>query len=223
MLNRIPHMRGIDLAEAHELVKHDVAAIVSYPLRHAGKKRASDEPEDEPEDEPGESEKPGPSKKKQKTEGKTVPKDNPADRKYGSKNIPPLVKILILQHLRKQDLLKSEKMLSQECMNLISSSLAKRTWEKYNSALSAESSSSEEEEDDPPPKASKGTPNFKIPKYKQGEEWSDEQIENFRKVWPHLKNLDTSALKGASLRDIQKIGNQKLSSSKFLSQTMAAN
>jgi hypothetical protein len=132
VLNRIPHVRGSDLAKAHELVKHDVAAIVSYPLRHAGKKRASDEPEDEP----GESEKPGPSKKKQKTEGKTGPKDNPADRKYGSKNIPPLVKNLILQHLKKQDLLKNEKILSRECMNLISSSLAKRTWEKYNPVLS---------------------------------------------------------------------------------------
>jgi hypothetical protein len=87
----------------------------------------------------------------------------------------------------------------------------------------ANTSSSEEEDDDPPPKSSKGTLKFKIPKYKQGEEWSDEQIDNFRKVWPHLKNLDTSALKGASLRDIQKIGNQKLSNSKFLSQTMAAN
>jgi hypothetical protein len=47
VLNRIPYVRGIDLAEAHELVKHDVAAIVSYPLRHTGKKRASDEQEDE--------------------------------------------------------------------------------------------------------------------------------------------------------------------------------
>ncbi len=43
MLNRIPYVRGIDLAEAHELIKHDVAAIVSYPLRHTGEKRTSDE------------------------------------------------------------------------------------------------------------------------------------------------------------------------------------
>jgi hypothetical protein len=132
VLNRIPYVRGIDLAEAHKLVKHDVAAIVSYPLRHTGKKRASDEQEDEQ----GGSEKPEPSKKKQKTEGKIVPTDDPADRKYSSKNIPPLVKNLIMQHLKKQGLLRSDKLLSRECMNLISNSLAKRTWEKYNSALS---------------------------------------------------------------------------------------
>jgi hypothetical protein len=131
-MNRIPYVREIDLAEAHKLVKHDVAAIVSYPLRHTGKKRASDEQEDEQ----GGTEKPEPSKKKQKTGGKIVPTDNPADRKYGSKNIPPLVKNLIVRHLKKRGLLKSDKILSKECVNLISNSLAKRTWEKYNSALS---------------------------------------------------------------------------------------
>jgi hypothetical protein len=132
VLNRIPYVQGIHLAEAHELVKHDVAAIVSYPLRHTGKKRASDEQEDE---QVG-SEKPEPSKKKQKTEGKIVPTDDPADRKYGSDNIPPLVKNLITQHLKKQGLLRRNKLLGRECVNLISNSLAKRTWEKYNSALS---------------------------------------------------------------------------------------
>jgi hypothetical protein len=132
VLNRIPYVRGIDLAEAHELVKHDFAAIVSYPLRHTGKKRTSDEQDDEP----GGSEKPEPSKKKQKTEGKIVPTDDPANRKYGSRNIPPLVKNLITQHLKKRGLLKHDKHLSKECVNLISNSLAKRTWEKYNSALS---------------------------------------------------------------------------------------
>ena len=131
MLNRIPYVRGIDLAEAHELVKHDIAAIVSYPLRHTGKKRTSDEQDDQP----GGSEKPEPSKKKQKTEGKIVPKDDPTDRKYGSRNIPPLVKKLITRHLKKQGLLKHDKHLSKECVDLISNSLAKRTWEKYNSAL----------------------------------------------------------------------------------------
>ncbi len=132
MLNRIPYVRGIDLAEAHELIKHDIAAIVSYPLRHTGKKRTSDEQDDQP----GGSEKPEPSKKKQKTEGKIVPKDHPTDRKYGPGNIPPLVKKLIMRHLKKQGLLKHDKRLSRECVDLISNSLAKRTWEKYNSALS---------------------------------------------------------------------------------------
>ena len=132
MLNRIPYVRGIDLAEAHELVKHDIAAIVSYPLRHSAKKRTSDERDDQP----GGSEKPEPSKKKQKTEGKIMPKDDPTDRKYGSKNIPPLIKELITRHLKKQGLLKGDKRLSKECVGLISNSLAKRTWDKYNSALS---------------------------------------------------------------------------------------
>ena len=64
VLNRIPYVRGIDLAEAHELVKHDVAAIVSYPLKPTGKRKTAEESEDETDDTP----KPGPSKKKQKIE-----------------------------------------------------------------------------------------------------------------------------------------------------------
>jgi len=41
---------------------------------------------------------------------------------------------------------------------------------------------------------------------------------------PLLKNLDTSVLKGASLRDITAFGNnKKMTNSKFLSQTMTSN
>jgi hypothetical protein len=125
-------VRGVNLEEAHELVKHDVAAIVSYPLKPTGKRKTAEESEDETDDTP----KPGPSKKKQKTEGKILPKDNPADRKYSYGNIPPLLKDLILKHLKKENLLKNDEKLSQECIGLISNSLAKRTWDKYNSALS---------------------------------------------------------------------------------------
>ncbi len=59
ILNRIPHIQGIDLAEAQELVRHDMAAIVTYPLR-AGQKRKRDDTEEKEE----EAEKPEPSKKK---------------------------------------------------------------------------------------------------------------------------------------------------------------
>jgi hypothetical protein len=105
VLNRIPHVRGVNLEEGHELVKHDVAAIVSYPLKPTGKRKTAEESEDETDDTP----KPGPSKKKQKTEGKILPKDNPTDRKYSYGNIPPLLKDLILKHLEKKNLRKTMK------------------------------------------------------------------------------------------------------------------
>jgi hypothetical protein len=49
------------LEEAHELVRHDVAAIVSYPLKPTGKRKTAEESEDQTDETP----KPGPSKKKQ--------------------------------------------------------------------------------------------------------------------------------------------------------------
>jgi hypothetical protein len=43
VLNRIPYVRGIDLAEAHELVKHDMAhgqeEVVGRAGRRAGRIR----------------------------------------------------------------------------------------------------------------------------------------------------------------------------------------
>jgi hypothetical protein len=47
-------------------------------------------------------------------------------------------------------------------------------------------------------------------------------MDNFRKMYPHLKNLEDSILKKASLRDITSMGKQKVSNGKFLSQTMTS-
>jgi hypothetical protein len=43
---------------------------------------------------------------------------------------------LILQHLQNEELFKENLDLCEECLNLISNSLARRTWQKYGSALS---------------------------------------------------------------------------------------
>ena len=91
-----------------------------------------------------------------------------------------------------------------------------------NSSSSDDSSSSEDEPDTVPQSSSKGKTSFKIPKHTAGQAWTDDQIANFRKVYSHLKHLDDSVIRHASLRDIATIGNQKQSSSKFLSQAMSS-
>jgi hypothetical protein len=70
----------------------------------------------------------------------------------------------------------------------------------------------------PPP--SKKIRKFKVPKYTPGKPWTDSELSNFRKVWSHLKNLDDSILRNASLKDISKIGSQKISNGKYLIQKM---
>jgi hypothetical protein len=55
-----------------------------------------------------------------------------------------------------------------------------------------------------------------------GEEWTESEMDNFRKMYPHLKNLEDSILKRASLRDITSMGKQKVSNGKFLNQTMTS-
>lgn len=69
-----------------------------------------------------------------------------------------------------------------------------------------------------------GRGGFRIPRHeKRNGKWTAEQIENFRKNWPHLRNFDISILENASLSELTAMAKQKLSNSKLLSQTMAAN
>jgi len=91
------------------------------------------------------------------------------------------------------------------------------------SSSSSEDGSESESEEETQPKSSSKKSKYTIPKYKKEEDWSFDQLENFRKIYPHLKNFDDSVLKKASLKDITTIGKQKVSNRKFLNQTMTAN
>jgi hypothetical protein len=53
--------------------------------------------------------------------------------------------------------------------------------------------------------------------------WSPEEIENFKKNWPHLKNFSDSVLKNATLSELTGMARQKLSGSKLLSQILSTN
>ncbi len=53
--------------------------------------------------------------------------------------------------------------------------------------------------------------------------WSAEQLENFRKNWPHLKNFADSVLEHATLTELTAMGRQKVSSSRLLSNVLSAN
>jgi hypothetical protein len=131
ILNRISHIRGLHLDQAMEYCKHHFAAVVTYPLSSQTKKKSRDETDELP----GTSKQEEPSRKKAKKEGKTRPKDDANFRKYGPKNLPKNLEPLILQHLQNDELFKENPELCEECLCLISNSLARRTWQKYGSAL----------------------------------------------------------------------------------------
>ncbi len=64
---------------------------------------------------------------------------------------------------------------------------------------------------------------FRIPKDHRGKSWSNEQLENFRKNWPHLKNFDYSVLRNATLSELTAMGKQRISGSRLLSHELSAN
>jgi hypothetical protein len=114
-----------------EYCKHPYAAVVTYPFSTQTKKKTRDEADEQP----GTSKQEEPARKKARKEGKNSPKDDITYRKYGPSNIPANVELLILKHLQNENLFEKKPELRQKCFELISSSLAKRTWQKYSSAL----------------------------------------------------------------------------------------
>jgi hypothetical protein len=64
---------------------------------------------------------------------------------------------------------------------------------------------------------------FKIPKCPKNKIWNAEQLDNFRKNWPHLKNFTDSVLENATLSELTAMGKQKVSGSRLLSQVLSAN
>jgi hypothetical protein len=132
ILDRIPNVRGIQLDEAAEFCKNPTAPIVTYPLKAQPTKRTASAAEGVA----GSSKQSEPAKKKQKKDGKLIPRDDKSTRKYSNENMPKNLDSLILKHLHKWALFRANPDLCVECLNLISNSLAKRTWSKYSSALS---------------------------------------------------------------------------------------
>jgi hypothetical protein len=53
--------------------------------------------------------------------------------------------------------------------------------------------------------------------------WTSDQLENFRKNWPNLKNFADSVLQNATLSELTAMGKQKVSGSQLLSHTLSAN
>jgi hypothetical protein len=80
---------------------------------------------------------------------------------------------------------------------------------------------SEDEEEEPETAESKGK--YKIPKMQKQGVWSDQDLEIFRKNWPQLRNFSDNILKGASLKDLQGMGKNKLSHTKVLGSQMTEN
>lgn len=124
-----------------ELVKHPFKAQVTYPFRTANRKGASkpsvDKPEktESPEDDPGE----GPSgsghrKKRKRESGRIYPKDSSKFRKYGQ-NMPKNLYASIRNFLSHDARFASNPELCNKTLTILASSLAKRTWQKYSSAL----------------------------------------------------------------------------------------
>jgi hypothetical protein len=64
---------------------------------------------------------------------------------------------------------------------------------------------------------------FTIPKHRPYGPWSGEELDNFRKTWPHLRNFADSVLRHASLSELTGMARQKISGSKVFAQIMSAN
>lgn len=63
---------------------------------------------------------------------------------------------------------------------------------------------------------------FKIPK-KKSRVWSADQVENFKKNYPDLRNFDDSILAVLSASELAKMGGRGLKNSKILSEKLASN
>jgi hypothetical protein len=64
---------------------------------------------------------------------------------------------------------------------------------------------------------------FKIPKRSKNKIWNAEQLDNFRKNWPHLKNFTDSVFENATLSELTAMGKQKVLGSRLLSHVLSAN
>jgi hypothetical protein len=89
-----------------------------------------------------------------------------------------------------------------------------RALELSEGEITTETDSSSGEENDSEAafvagQAKKRINRFKIPKMKKTKIWTSEQLENFRKNWPNLKNFADSVLQSATLSELTAMGKQK--------------
>ncbi len=89
-------------------------------------------------------------------------------------------------------------------------------------SLSSSDSEAEDREDEDHQRR-KAVRTFKIPRREAATPWTEEELENFRKNWPHLKNFSDSVLKHATLSELTGMARQRVSGSKILSQKLSAN
>jgi hypothetical protein len=94
--------------------------------------------------------------------------------------------------------------------------------EESNQTVSSSSESEQEAEETQHLSSKDFLKTFKIPKRNQSEPWTLEQVENFKKNWPYLRNFDYSVLKFAMLKELTGMAKQKVSGQKLLSQAMVA-
>ena len=132
VLDRIPCVKAFQLDEALELVVHQFAASVTYPFKKPPQKRKTREEDPQPGTSKGE----GAGRKRKKSSGISPPKDDVKNRKFDTKNMPKNLQVLLKKRLEQEPFFSGNSELCSECLKLIGNSLAKRTWNKYSSALS---------------------------------------------------------------------------------------
>jgi len=125
-------VKAFQLDEALELVVHQFAASVTYPFKKPPQKRKTrgEDPQ------PGPSGRDGAGRKRKKSSGISPPKDDVKNRKFDTKNMPKNLQVLLKKRLEQEPFFSGNSELCSECLKLIGNSLAKRTWNKYSSALS---------------------------------------------------------------------------------------
>ena len=64
---------------------------------------------------------------------------------------------------------------------------------------------------------------YKIPKLPKLDLWTDIEIENFRKNWPHLRNFEDSTLKKTSFKNLAGVGKSNLLNAKVTTSRLAEN
>jgi hypothetical protein len=92
-----------------------------------------------------------------------------------------------------------------------------------SSSSEEESESEDEDQGSDSKKPCISSNRYVIPKHRPYGPWSDDELDNFRKNWPHLRNFSDSVLRHASLSELTGMARQKVSSSKVFAQVLSAN
>jgi len=80
----------------------------------------------------------GPSsqqRKRKRSKGTKIPTHSSKNEKFHKHNIPHSIRAIFKKQLKKRKVINNNRQLRNECLNLIGNSLAKSTWNRYNSAF----------------------------------------------------------------------------------------